>query len=155
MVLKSALSCCVDIYGGREYDLVRFMGRALMERELIRTPLTQGKLSSESVQGLYGHSSNPFIILCGENTGEKTGDCMGVMLIYSGNFTASAELEPHGNARITAGIHPYGFSWRLESGGDFLYSRGGNILQQLRIYEAFRQFSQNNKGAYMPWKLQP
>ena len=68
VVLKSALSCCVDIYGGREYDLVRFMGRALMERELIRTPLTQGKLSSESVQGLSGHSSNPFIVMCGKNT---------------------------------------------------------------------------------------
>lgn len=119
VVLKSALSCCVDIYGGREYDLVRFMGRALMERELIRTPLTQGKLSSESVQGLSGHSSNPFIILCGKNTGENTGDCMGVMLIYSGNFTASAELEPHGNARITAGIHPSGFSWRLDNGETF------------------------------------
>ena len=40
-------------------------------------------------------------------------------LVYSGNFRMQAEVDTHDVTRITAGINPEGFDWKLEPGESF------------------------------------
>lgn len=44
---------------------------------------------------------------------------MAMMLVYSGNFEASAEVNEQGRLRVSMGIHPDGFRWTLPRGGLF------------------------------------
>ena len=54
------------------------------------------------------------MVLKRENTDENVGEAIGVSLIYSGNFRIQAEVDTHDVTRITAGINPIGFDWKLE-----------------------------------------
>ena len=39
--------------------------------------------------------------------------------VYSGNFLAQAELSQFDSIRMTMGIHPENFVWKLEQGESF------------------------------------
>lgn len=115
VTVLSAQSFCLDFHEA-DYDLIRFDGKCTMERVPDRTPLTSGKTVCESVQGISGHSANPFVILCSHNADENCGECYGAALVYSGNFISAAEVDPIGQARLTMGINPNGFTYKLNSG---------------------------------------
>lgn len=117
--LDAALSACLDLPDGRGLDLIHFWGRHTMERMVDRTPLTHGKICVDSVRGASSHQHNPFVILCDHMATEDAGRCWGASLLYSGNFTACAEMDQSQSCRLTMGIHPAGFRWRLEDGEEF------------------------------------
>ncbi len=116
--LDAALSVCLDLPESG-FDLLHFHGRHAMERLVERTPLMHGKLCVDSVRGTSSHQQNPFVILCDHAATEESGRCWGVSLLYSGNFTACAEEDQAGTSRVTMGINPAGFEWRLEDGESF------------------------------------
>ena len=47
------------------------------------------------------------------------GEVLGFSLVYSGNFLAQAEVDTWDTTRITLGINPFGFDWKLEPGEGF------------------------------------
>lgn len=118
LFLEEALSCCLDVPCD-QMDWVTFYGRHAMERQLDRAPLRHGNQGIESVRGASSHQQNPFVILCDSDAGERTGCCFGMSFVYSGNFIANAQVGQFGHTRLTMGIHPKGFSWKLEPGESF------------------------------------
>lgn len=78
-----------------------------------------GKQSVGSVRGESSHQEHPFIALLSENATQDTGEVYGMHFVYSGNFLAQAELSQFDSIRMTMGIHPENFVWKLEQGESF------------------------------------
>ncbi len=116
--LEKAASACLDFLH-IPLQAVHFHGRWAMERTAERLALPHGVTAFGSRRGMSSHQHNPFVILCGEDAGEDRGDCCGVMLMYSGNHLEEIEVDQTGGTRLTAGIHPEGFSWLLAPGEAF------------------------------------
>ena len=132
VMLGKAASACLDFFSGQK-EVIHFHGRHAMERipERIRVP-AGGRLAFESRRGMSSHQSNPFVILCDPGTTEQQGACWGFMLMYSGNHLEEISMDQTGSTRVVCGIHPEGFSWKLEPGETFQtpecilsYSGGG------------------------------
>ncbi len=116
--LEKCLSCCLDFQFG-EYDMIAFAGRHAMERESERTRVRRMKLEIGSRRGSSSHQYNPAVILCAPQATEDFGDCYGMCLVYSSNFTACAQADQRGQTRALMGISPEHFSFRLKKGETF------------------------------------
>ena len=143
--LNAALSACLDVPESG-FDLIHFWGRHVMERQVERTPITHGKISVDSVRGTSSHQHNPFVILCDHMATEDAGRCWGFSLLYSGNFVACAEEDQSCSCRVTMGINPTGFEWRLENGESFqtpeaalVYSGEGIGALSRRYHKLYRR----------------
>ena len=136
--LRGALAASVPFWGS-DYDVLHLKGAWARERTPVRTPLGQGKYEIGSQRGASGHEENPFLALCGKQTGENIGDVWGVSLVYSGSFLAGASTDNAGNSRLYTGMNPQVFSWLLQPGAAFqtpeavlVYSsRGLNGMSQI------------------------
>ena len=73
----------------------------------------------ESTRGASSHQHNPFIALLRKDTTEDNGEVYGFNFVYSGNFLAQAEVDQFNNTRVTMGINPFDFSWKLDAGESF------------------------------------
>lgn len=113
-----ALSCCVD-FPDDKYNLLHLEGAWARERHISSAPLTQGSKLIESRRGASGHQLNPFIALLREDANEKDGEVYGFSLVYSGSFLAQVEVDQFRTTRVSMGINPFDFSWKLEAGGEF------------------------------------
>ena len=137
--LKSVLSAVLD-FKDSDYDFIHLPGAWARERHPERVPLMGGKQIVDSARGASSAQHNPFFALVGKNTDENNGDAYGCGLVYSGNFTAGVEVDSINNSRAFIGINPFGFSWLLGSGEEFIspeavlvYSENG-IGGMSRIY---------------------
>ena len=136
--LRGALAASIPFWGS-DYDVLHLKGSWARERTPVRTPLGQGKYEIGSQRGASGHEENPFLALCGKQTGENSGDVWGVSLVYSGSFLAGASTDNAGNSRLYTGMNPQVFSWLLQPGEAFqtpeavlVYSsRGLNGMSQI------------------------
>ena len=118
VTIQRAMSLEMD-YTNKHMDLIHFYGRHTMERMTERLPLHHGVQSVESKRGMSSHQHNPFVILCDKMTSEKHGDCYGFALAYSGNYRCEIEVDQMEQTRLVMGIHPYHFSFRLNTGDVF------------------------------------
>lgn len=116
--LTAAMSLCLDL-PDCAYDWLQFSGAWARERHLKTRRLEQGIQAVDSRRGNSSHDHNPFIVLKRPTADEFQGECIGFSLIYSGNFLAQAEVDTHDMTRVLLGIHPDGFSWKLEPGESF------------------------------------
>ena len=98
----------------KDYIWMQLSGAWSRERYVKNRVLEQGITAIDSMRGNSSHEHNPFMVLKRENTDENVGEAIGVSLIYSGNFRIQAEVDTHDVTRITAGINPTGFDWKLE-----------------------------------------
>lgn len=113
-----ALSMSLDMADDR-YELLQLSGSWTRERHIHRRGLVPGMQSVESRRGSSSHVQNPFIALLSEGATEEHGTAYGVSLVYSGSFTAGAEVDQFHSARVFAGINPFDFSWLLGPGESF------------------------------------
>ena len=118
VTIQRAMSMEMD-YPNKHMDFIHFYGRHTMERQMERLPLHHGVQSVESKRGMSSHQHNPFVILCDKMTSEKHGDCYGFALAYSGNYRCEIEVDQMEQTRLVMGIHPYHFSFRLNTGDAF------------------------------------
>lgn len=118
VVLEKVMSASVD-FESSGYELVSLPGAWGRERHIERTPLRSGVQSLESRRGASSHQHNPFFALAAPDAGEEHGEVYGLNLVYSGNFTAGAEVDQVFHTRAWIGINDYDFSWLLESGDCF------------------------------------
>jgi len=117
-VLTKAFSMSMDITHG-EWDWVHFRGRHALERLPERMPLMHGVQESSSRRGTSSHQQNPALLICDKNCTEASGECIGVVLMYSGGFQAKIELDQLGQTRMMIGINHETFSWELGENGEF------------------------------------
>ena len=116
--LDKAASACLDLPFGK-WELIHFHGRHCMERQPERVPLSHNIQTLRSARGASSHQHNPFAILAAPHTTEETGECLGAMLVWSGNFKIECEVSQMQSTRRGAGVSDDDFSWTLEPGGQF------------------------------------
>ncbi|MGP7817173.1 alpha-galactosidase [Niallia sp. 01092] len=110
--LLRALSICVDFQEDK-YDFLHLHGAWGKERHIKRQPLRPGIQGIESARGASSHQHNPFIALVGKDATEDVGEVFAFNLVYSGNFLAQAEVDQFQTTRVTMGMNPFDFSWKL------------------------------------------
>ena len=116
--LDKAASACLDLPFG-SWELIHFHGRPCMERQPARVPLRHHIPPRRSARGASSHQHNPFAILAAPHTTEEAGECLGAMLVWSGNFKIECEVSQMQSTRLVAGVSDDDFSWTLEPGGQF------------------------------------
>ncbi len=132
-------SLCCD-FPQNDFDLIHLYGKWAKERSPQRLPVMQGIQSVASTRGASSHYHNPGICLAKKDTAEESGECFGFNLLYSGNFSADTEADGYGGTRVTMGIHPKDFRWRLEKGDSLLSPEavtvfsGQGLGEMSRIY---------------------
>ncbi len=120
IVLERALSCNVEFLD-MKYDMLQFSGAWARERFIKKRKLEMGIQSVGTITGTgSGADHTPFIALARPETTENAGEVYGFSLVYSGNFLAQVEVSTHDMTRVTLGIHPEGFGWKLEKGESFI-----------------------------------
>ena len=103
----------------KDYEWMQLSGAWSRERYIKNRTLEHGITAIDSMRGNSSHEHNPFLALKRHNTDENAGEAIGISLVYSGNFRMQAEVDTHDVTRITAGINPEGFDWKLEPGESF------------------------------------
>ena len=116
--LDRAMSLCLDL-PDMDYEMVELTGAWARERHVVARPLAQGVQAVYSLRGCSSHHFNPFLALKRPDTTELSGEVYGFSLVYSGNFLAQADVDPYHVTRVTMGIHPQNFHWKLAAGETF------------------------------------
>lgn len=119
MTLNRVLSCCLDFSQPAARDMMLFYGRHAGERNVQRSPILHGKLRAESTRGASSLHYNPAAIVCAHDATETAGEAYAAVLVYSGSFLISAELDQIDQTRLVAGIQPENFAWSLAPGERF------------------------------------
>ncbi len=142
--LDKAASACLDLPFG-QWELIHFQGRHCMERQPERVPLGHSVQTLRSARGASSHQHNPFAILAAPHATETAGECLGAMLVWSGNFKIECEVNQMQSTRLVAGVSDDDFSWTLEPGAQFaapevLFSYSDAGLSELSArYHSFLQ----------------
>lgn len=118
LYLERVLSACLDM-DDEGYEMLTLNGSWARERHIERKPLRCGCQSVGSVRGESSHQENPFFALLSPGTTQDTGEVYAMHFVYSGNFLAQAEVTQFGSVRMVMGIHPLGFTWKLNPGEEF------------------------------------
>ena len=116
--LTHVMSACVD-FDTDKFDMITLNGSWARERAVERCRLHHGKQVIDSCRGESSHQNNPFAALCEHNADEDRGEVFGFNFVYSGNFSAMAEVTQHKKTRFLMGINPLDFMWHLEKGETF------------------------------------
>lgn len=116
--LDTALSASIDLPDD-DYQLLQLNGAWAREAHVDMNPLRKGIQAISSTRGASSHVHNPFIALKRPHTTEQSGEVFGFSLVYSGNFLAQVEVDTYDVARVTMGINPFQFSWKLKPDASF------------------------------------
>lgn len=115
IIVEKAASACLDFVTG-DHDLLSFYGRHAMERNLQRREIGHGSYAIGSRRGTSSHQYNPGVILADQNTTEDSGNCYGMVFVYSGNFLCEAEKDQYEQTRVMMGLQSDYFHYPLEQG---------------------------------------
>ena len=144
MVLDRALSASID-FPDADYEMIQLSGSWGRERHIKVRKLEQGYQGIGSVSGASSPEQNPFIVLKRPHTTEDAGECFGFSLVYSGNHVENVEVNTYDYTRVSLGIHPERFSWKLKKGeafqtpeAVFVYSANGLNAMSQAFHELYR-----------------
>ena len=116
--LTKVYSACIDM-DNRDYDMVSLHGSWARERHIQRKTLGYGIQNVSSFRGESSHQDHPFLALADKHTTQENGEIYAMNFVYSGNFRAQAEVTQFDYVRMSMGIHPENFCWKLEPGAHF------------------------------------
>lgn len=116
--LEKVLSACIDM-DDRDFEMITLPGSWARERHIQRRPLAYGRQNVASFKGNSSHQEHPFLALVTPETTQSTGEVYAMNFVYSGNFIVQVEKSQFDSVRMTMGIHPEGFTWKLEPGERF------------------------------------
>ncbi len=116
--IEKVLSACLDM-DDRDFEMMSLAGSWGRERRIQRRPLGYGRQNVASFRGESSHQEHPFLALVTPGTTQESGEVYAMNFVYSGNFIAQAEKSQFDSVRMTMGIHPEGFTWKLEPGERF------------------------------------
>ncbi|MGR9048556.1 alpha-galactosidase [Halobacillus faecis] len=118
VTLKHSMAASIDLPDA-DYEMVHLSGAWARERHIETRTLTPGLSSIGSVRGASSHQHNPFLALKREETTEDSGEAIAMQFVYSGNFLAQAEVDHYDTTRLSMGIHPQAFQWKLAQDESF------------------------------------
>lgn len=118
VTIDRLLSTQIDLQGC-DFSVTSFHGNWAREMDKHTIPVTAGKFVNSSYTGTTSSRSNPFIILSKPGITERTGECYGFNLVYSGNHYSAVEADSHDHTHVVMGINPQSFGWKLCKGDEF------------------------------------
>ena len=121
--LKRAYSYQLDL-AESDFDLIHFYGDWSTERFVDRRSIGDGRFIVQSNLGRSSHEENPFVILCDKTCGENQGRAYGFSLVYSGNFSISANVDKWRITRMLVGINDEDFKFELNPSDVFEVPEG-------------------------------
>ncbi len=116
--LTKVYSACIDM-DNNDFDMISLHGSWARERRIQRKTLGYGIQNVSSFRGESSHQDHPFLALLRKNTSQESGEVYAMNFVYSGNFRAQAEVSQFDQVRMSMGIHPQNFCWKLEAGESF------------------------------------
>ncbi len=116
--LDQAMSMSLDLPDD-QFEMIHLQGAWAREGHLEKKRLSKGIQSIYSNRGASSHVFNPFLALKRFQTDEQKGEVYGFSLVYSGNFLAQVEVDTYNVSRVTMGINPFQFKWKLAAGESF------------------------------------
>ncbi len=119
MQINGVLAASAPVHGSG-YDVIHLKGAWARERHVMRQPQGEGEYRIFSQRGASGHESNPFLALCEKSATERSGEVWAVSLVYSGSFEALSYVNNTENSRLSIGMNPDVFTWKLEPGETFV-----------------------------------
>ncbi len=145
LYLTKVFSACLDM-DNCDFDAVSLHGSWARERQIQSVPVSHGKFSVESVRGESSHQDHPFMALKTKGTDQDQGEVYGMHFVYSGNFKATVHSDQFDQVRMTMGIHPEGFRWKLLPGEEFqapevvlVYSHEGLGKMTRTLHDFYRK----------------
>lgn len=116
--LEKVLSSCIEMYN-KDFEMMTLPGSWARERHIQRMPIGYGRQNAASFRGKSSPQEHPFMALVTPGTNQIQGEVYAMNFVYSGNFIAQVERNEFDFVRMTMGIHPEGFCWKLEPGDVF------------------------------------
>lgn len=116
--VEKAMSMNLDM-DNRDYEALTLHGSWGREKHFVRRALSTGAFRTEGKKGGNCHQDHPFMAVMTKGADETSGEVYGFNFVYSGNFLAQAQITQFNSTRIVMGIHPEGFSWKLNQGESF------------------------------------
>ena len=142
LYLTKVYSACLDM-DNKDFEAISLHGSWARERQIGTVPVSHGKYSVESIRGESSHQDHPFLALKTKNADQENGEVYAMHFVYSGNFKAQVQSDQFDQVRMTMGIHPEDFTWKLKEGEAFqapetvlVYSAQG-LGQMTRIFHDF------------------
>ena len=142
LYLTKVYSACLDM-DNKDFEAISLHGSWARERQIETVPVSHGKYSVESIRGETSHQDHPFLALKTKNADQENGEVYAMHFVYSGNFKAQVQSDQFDQVRMTVGIHPEDFTWKLKEGESFqapetvlVYSAQG-LGQMTRIFHDF------------------
>lgn len=114
LYLENAQSAQLD-FDVNDFSLVQLDGAWARERNITKRCIEQGRTIIESTLGASGHIQNPLLCLTRGNADEFQGQVYAMTLIYSGSFIGTVDVASHKRTRVSMGIHPHNFEWKLDN----------------------------------------
>lgn len=149
--LQKLMSASIDFMTD-DFDILHFFGHHYFERRPERHALKHGSFEIGSTRGSSGHFHNPFAVLCDPKADEQHGDAYGFLLMYSGNFELSAEVDGYSQTRVALGINHKQFEFKLDCGEAFeapeallTYSKEGFSKLSHNFHDIFRNNACDSK----------
>jgi len=101
---------------GTGYRLSYVSGRWAAESQLSREPIHTGVKELQSRKGHTSHNFNPWFAIDDGSATEESGRVWFGALGWSGNWRISVEQTPYEQVRVTGGLNPFDFGYRLKPG---------------------------------------
>lgn len=143
--LEKVLSACLDM-ADQGFEAISLHGTWARERHIQRMPLSYGRFQVASFRGESSHQEHPFLALVTPDTTQTAGEVFAMNFVYSGNFIGQIEKNQFDSVRMTMGIHPEGFTWKLSPGEVFtapevvmVYSDEGLGKMTRRFHNLYRE----------------
>ncbi len=114
LYLENAQSAQLD-FDVNDFNLVQLDGAWARERNITKRSIEQGRTIIESTLGASGHIQNPLLCLTKGNADEFQGQVYAMTLVYSGSFIGTIDVASHKRTRVSMGIHPHNFEWKLDN----------------------------------------
>lgn len=144
LYIERIFSACLEM-DDEDFEILSLPGAWARERHITRTPLRSGSFVTESIRGISSHADHPFLAALSKDCTQTNGEVYAMHLVYSSNFMAKAQRTQNDGLRMTIGIHPEHFCWKLETGAAFqapesvlVYSDGGLGKMSHTLHDLYR-----------------
>ena len=118
IIINKAMSLTLD-FNKTFNNLYELGGDMNCEHTLMKSCLRQGITTISSSYGFSSHTSNPFFMICDNDSNENSGEVYGFNLSYSSSFLCENQQTELSKTRVSMGISPKLFSWTLNGGESF------------------------------------
>ncbi len=116
--ITKIMSTSLDVEND-DYSTLTLHGTWARERRIEYRKIGHGSQGIASIRGESSAQESPFIALTSKDISQTGGEVYAFSFVYSGNFLANAFLDQFNRVRVTMGINPYHFKWKLNPGESF------------------------------------